>query len=187
MGSLSSPVEDGRDMNRSSFAMAGSLLMQTETGHVVLQEAAVQQVEFLEKEISFPTWTTDRTRLVMNLEKPAPGKTVTVNSLSSGISWLPTYRVELGAEGHAQLQCKATIMNELMDLEKVDMELISGFPRLAMPGAFSHLHEAEHERLVCRPGVRKTRNGIRPVPHGQLHEPGPHSAARIHHGEGHGH
>lgn len=134
MGSLSSPVEDGRDMNRSSFAMAGSLLMQTETGHVVLQEAAVQQVEFLEKEISFPTWTTDRTRLVMNLEKPAPGKTVTVNSLSSGISWLPTYRVELGAEGHAQLQCKATIMNELMDLEKVDMELISGFPRLAMPG-----------------------------------------------------
>ena len=134
MGSLSSPVEDGRDMNRSSFAMAGSLLMQTETGHVVLQEAAVQQVEFLEKESSFPTWTTDRTRLVMNLEKPAPGKTVTVNSLSSGISWLPTYRVELGAEGHAQLQCKATIMNELMDLEKVDMELISGFPRLAMPG-----------------------------------------------------
>lgn len=57
-----------------------------------------------------------------------------MSSLSSGISWLPTYRVELGAEGHAQLQCKATIMNELMDLEKVDMELISGFPRLAMPG-----------------------------------------------------
>ena len=62
MGSLSSPVEDGRDMYRSSFAVAGSILLQTETGHVVLQEAAIQQVEFLETDISFPTWTAGRAR-----------------------------------------------------------------------------------------------------------------------------
>lgn len=134
MGAISSPMEDGYDMSRSSQGMTGSVLLETGTGYMMLREGDIQQVEFLDRNISFPSWPAERTRVVMNLERSAPGKTVTVNSLTSGISWLPSYRVELGAEGHGYLQCKASIMNELMDLDKVDMELISGFPALKMTG-----------------------------------------------------
>lgn len=134
MDSISTPEEVAGDMCRPSSLLGGSVLLQMETGCVLLQESSIRQIEFLDRDISFPVGTADRTRLVMKLEKSVPGKTVVASSLSSGISWLPSYRVELGPEGQGHLRCKATIMNELMDLDKVEMELISGFPSLVMPG-----------------------------------------------------
>lgn len=130
MDAVSSPM---KEEGSQPFMEKGALL-QTETGCVMLEESSLQQIEVLDKDVSLPSWTVEKTRLLLNLETPAPGKTVTVSSLSSGISWLPSYRVELDADGHGHLQCKATIMNELMDMEKVQMELISGFPSLQMPG-----------------------------------------------------
>lgn len=135
MDAASSPVvEEGSVGYGFPSSMDKGILLQTETGYVMFQENSLRQIEMLDKDVSFPFWIVERTRLVLNLENPAPGKTVTVSSLSSGISWLPSYRVELGEGGKGHLQCKAIIMNELMDLDKVDMELISGFPSLQMPG-----------------------------------------------------
>ncbi len=164
MDAMSSPVEDADSGYRSPSALEKGILLQTETGYVLLQEYTLQQIEILDKDIAFPTWSAERTRLVLNLARPAPGKTITVNSLSSGISWLPTYRVELGGEGKGYLQCKATIMNELMDLDKVDMELISGFPSLQMPGLPSPLSMKQNMSALFaalgsdRPGMEYVRS-----------------------------
>lgn len=54
MGSLSSPVEDGRDMNRSSFAMAGSLLMQTETDMWCSRKPRFNRSSFWKRRFPFP-------------------------------------------------------------------------------------------------------------------------------------
>lgn len=55
---------------------------------------------------------------------------VRVSWLARGMSWAPSYRVELGEGGKMVIEQSAVIRNELIDLEGTELGLISGFPNV---------------------------------------------------------
>lgn len=86
--------------------------------------------------IDFPEPTTppaqeqEGAELTLQLKQPAPGQTIEMRCLAYGLSWLPTYHLNLVASDKAQLVGRVTIINEMLDLDSVQLELITGFPAL---------------------------------------------------------
>lgn len=60
---------------------------------------------------------------------------VVMRYLAQGISWSPSYVVQMIDDDTAHLACKAVIVNDLMDLSDVDLELIAGYPNLKFASA----------------------------------------------------
>lgn len=73
----------------------------------------------------------ERPVLVLEVGEGAPNPTVIrVRYLAHGLSWAPTYRLDLTDEQTLRIGQSAAIRNELEDLEGVALDLISGFPNV---------------------------------------------------------
>jgi hypothetical protein len=48
--------------------------------------------------------------------------------LQKGIRWIPSYKVDLDGQGHAQVKLQATLVNEMLDLDNVTFNLVIGVP-----------------------------------------------------------
>jgi hypothetical protein len=60
---------------------------------------------------------------------------VSISYLSKGLSWAPSYRVNLKDSEHLSIEQQAVVRNELMDVDAAEIYLISGFPSMQ----FSHV------------------------------------------------
>lgn len=101
-----------------------------------------------EEPAAMPRQVKKRPVVDLELEAPAPGAPVAVSCLSSGISWQPSYRMTLGEAGKGMLEAKATIVNNLMNLDDVELELVSGFPSMENVGQVDPLAMAGAPRLM---------------------------------------
>ncbi len=73
----------------------------------------------------------ERSVLVLDVGEGAPNPTVIrVRYLTHGLSWAPTYRLDLIDAHNLRIAQSAAIRNELEDLEGVALDLISGFPNV---------------------------------------------------------
>ncbi len=68
--------------------------------------------------------------LQLELEQPAGGTRFWVGYLARGITWAPSYVVDLGKPDKARVSAKTVVMNEAADLDRVTLELVTGFPDL---------------------------------------------------------
>lgn len=103
--------------------------LQGETAH--LSVGQISALEFPESEQpALPTQKVRLSELEIELAAPAPGGDLRLSCLTQGLSWLPSYSLTLGEDGQAELLCKATVINDLVDLKGVELELVSGFPAL---------------------------------------------------------
>lgn len=66
---------------------------------------------------------------VMVFSAPVAGK-VQLTYLTKGMAWMPAYQLDLLAGDRMRLRQTAVVRNELMDLEKTKLELISGYPNI---------------------------------------------------------
>jgi hypothetical protein len=57
---------------------------------------------------------------------------IRITYLTRGISWAPSYLINMIGPDELELFQKAVIKNELMDLENVEVQLISGFPNIPL-------------------------------------------------------
>lgn len=115
-------------------AMIGNvLLLKTETSTLALDMGRIISIDYM-GDINLPTKVNKRPCVELQLAQAAPSKKVQATCLSQGITWLPSYNLELGEDGKAILNAKATITNNLIDLEGVEMELITGYPSLNNQG-----------------------------------------------------
>ena len=99
--------------------------------------------------------------LEVELAEPAPGGELRISCLAQGISWLPTYSLELGEDEQAALSCKATIINDLVDMEHVHLELVSGAPSLGralVPSVLAHM--GNMEMLLKELGDEREDSGV---------------------------
>lgn len=83
---------------------------------------------------SFPTESTrvrteDQIVATIGSERLAE-TTLRVQHIADGISWVPSYIIELQQSDRARVTCKALIVNDMEDLDDVDVELVVGFPNL---------------------------------------------------------
>ena len=109
----------------------GVLVVKTEKGTVALAPGAVQRVEFAGAEpLCVTTNQQKRPAIRMELEKPAGGQKVAVSYLARGITWVPSYRIDLSNEKIAVFSAQAQIINEMADIESAHVDLVTGFPNI---------------------------------------------------------
>lgn len=119
---------------RPGSSASNVILLKTQDGRTVsVPLEKVQQIEFLSPP-TLPTRDEDVPTVSLELAAPQSGRTIRANCIAGGVSWVPEYRVDLGDAGKAVLTARATVMNELMDFNGVDLDLITGFPNLKYAG-----------------------------------------------------
>lgn len=120
------------DASPGGVPQAQLVFVRTGTGVVAVPPDEVRRVHFDEiPEIR-------RERPVLRLDGAAAGG-VTVSYLTKGLSWAPSYRIDLSDPATLVIAQKAVIRNELSDLGDVDLRLISGFPSVRFAGVDSVL------------------------------------------------
>ncbi len=111
----------------------GIVLVKTDHGLVALSPGAVQRADFDGEPICLTTNREKRPSIQIELEQPAGGTKIGVSYLARGITWVPSYLVDLSDERTARLSAQAQIINEMADLESVQVELVTGFPNIQFP------------------------------------------------------
>lgn len=132
-----------RNATPSTMDIPPMVQLRTATGIATLKEQSILYAEVLSDTPQYPTTNKAVPSLVFELSAPAEGKTLQVSSLSRGLNWVPSYRIDLGPDGKALFQGKATVMNELADLNHVNLELVMGYPALGkylQPSPVALLH-----------------------------------------------
>ena len=113
------------------FESATLVLIQTETGVVALNRNAIQQVTVLDAPVKT---SFERKQRVANLRlrsvSPRGQGRLRLTYLTKGITWAPSYAVDLAGPTTARFTAKAEIINEAEDLDHVPVSFITGFPNL---------------------------------------------------------
>ena len=112
----------------AAVSYRGPLMLKTAKGVSQVDPKMISHIEadgFNEK--------TERVQPVLIFDvKAMPAKTamITISYLSHGLSWAPSYRINLTDAKKLTIQQKAVIKNELGDLGDAEVQLISGFPNI---------------------------------------------------------
>jgi hypothetical protein len=116
---------------RQPRAGGGLAFLRTAEGTVAFDPSTVTRVWFDgEDPVTVVERRSTRPSLRLELARPAGGRAVSVSYLARGISWAPSYRIDLSRAGTARVSAQAEIVNEVADLDGVEVELVTGFPYL---------------------------------------------------------
>ena len=134
------------------------LILKTEKGLVYVDSSliAYAQVQAMDDD----TVSERRPVLLLNVagEKKDPA-TIVVSYLTKGITWAPSYRVDLSDPKELTIEQKAVIKNELEDIENAEMYLISGFPSVP----FAHVASPISPRTNWQNFLGQLNRGRTPV------------------------
>jgi hypothetical protein len=120
-----------RPQNRSYYSAGRVVLVKTETSIVALNAGTIQQIHFFGDDVKTDVARDlKRPTMRLELEKAAGGKEIELSYLSHGITWVPSYLIDLSDNKTARLSAKAIIVNETVDLENIELELVTGFPNI---------------------------------------------------------
>lgn len=110
----------------------GLLLLETAHGQRVFEQSAVRQVrgQNLELRRTIQQPQVARPSLALRVSNNEQGVDLALSYLARGITWAPSYRLELADDTTLRLQAKAQIINDLEDLDGVRISVIAGFPNL---------------------------------------------------------
>ena len=78
-------------------------------------------------------------QLDIQLGARADGQKLLVSYLGKGVTWAPSYVVDITKEDNAQISAKAVVINEACDLDGVTVQLVTGFPHLQFADVLSPL------------------------------------------------
>ena len=110
----------------------GLLQIKHENGRIYLIEPTLIGMVNLSSSQKFEPQVTEEKNVLLfkagNVS--AGGSKIYVTYLSKGITWAPSYKVNLTDGEKLELTQKAVLKNELMDLADADIHLISGFPNV---------------------------------------------------------
>lgn len=99
-------------------------------GSIVFAGTEVARIQMVMGTMALPTVTEAELSTILELENPAPGSSADVTCLTRGLSWAPSYKIDLREDGKAIFDAKVTIVNTVADWENVEVELITGYPHL---------------------------------------------------------
>jgi hypothetical protein len=124
---------------------AGLAMVQTDTGLLCIDPRTVTRIFFAEERIERRFGRrVKNVELDVHLNEPAGGQKLTVTFLAKGITWAPSYMVDISDEQRARLSAKAVILNDACKLEAVEVQLVTGFPHLQFSDIVSPLAMKEN-------------------------------------------
>jgi hypothetical protein len=106
------------------------LVVQTNRGRVLVDTNEIAAIE-----IEGQDGPVKRRKAVLVLtvgQANPPAAKLHVTYLTQGISWAPSYRVDVSDPKSMAIEQSAAIRNELADLDRAEVTLISGFPSVQM-------------------------------------------------------
>ncbi len=108
-----------------------SLLLLEQNGQSrVIPVGQVQQLRLAGDPVLTIDHTTPEPVLDFDLTTAADQAQLGVTYMAAGITWAPSYRVDITDDTNARLSAKAVIVNDLIDLDGIAVELVTGFPHL---------------------------------------------------------
>ena len=127
--------------NYNPYGAGGQLaVVKTFNGVAVVNIGSITRLDLPGADvITTVATTTKRPSLRLELDRPAPGTKVTVSYLARGITWFPSYLIDLSHSTTARLSAKAVVVNEVADLANVQLELVTGFPNIQLADISSPL------------------------------------------------
>jgi len=69
----------------------------------------------------------------------APGSKVNMMAMQAGMSWSPSYMIDISDDKKLKIVSKATIINDLGDMETITAKLVTGFPNISYLGQWDPL------------------------------------------------
>jgi hypothetical protein len=121
------------------------MTIETEQGEICVNPNSVSRVEFpggkSENQI---TEESKVMQLDIHLDKPAKGQPITVSYLAKGITWAPSYIIDITEPEKAGLAAKAVVINEAADLDDITIQLVTGYPNLQFADIASPLAMKEN-------------------------------------------
>lgn len=112
-------------------ASGNVFLIQTEQGIVAVNAGSVLRADFGEGDVTRTTSAKrKRPSIRMELERPSGGERISVSYLAKGITWAPSYRIDLSDPETARFSAQALVINEVADLDRVQLDLVTGFPNI---------------------------------------------------------
>jgi len=120
------------------------LFFKTHLGVSIFDATTYGRVQF-----TSPDFSTTLTREIKRVEVRADlaaaqrGDWLSVSYLAKGITWAPSYLLDISHPKDARLTAKALIVNEAEDLEEAHVDLITGFPNLQFADVLSPMAKKE--------------------------------------------
>ncbi len=126
-----SPYLMGSNRAERGASPAALVVVKTERGLVALGAGTISHVDFEGGgALTTVSHVVRRPALRLELDRPAPGEKLSISYLARGISWSPSYLIDLSDPKTAQLTAAAVVVNEVADLEDVRLDLVTGFPNV---------------------------------------------------------
>ena len=119
------------DYRGGDFMRSRLMIIETDAGEICIKPQDVQKVEFLggKAEKTFAR-KSKAMQLDVKMSAPAGGKKLILSYLAKGITWAPSYMVDVTDGDKARISAKAAVINEACDLDGVTIQLVTGFPHL---------------------------------------------------------
>jgi len=106
-------------------------LIETDDGIVAINPYRIARIDFPEGNPSTAfSRSVERVELEASFSSPSPGDWLSVSYLARGLTWAPSYLIDITDPKQARLTAKALIINEAEDLAATHVDLITGFPNL---------------------------------------------------------
>ena len=107
------------------------VVVETKSGYVALNSNTIMRADFESGDIVTSTpYISKQPTIRLELENKAGGKEVGVSFLTRGITWAPSYLIDISDSVTARLSAKALVVNETADLRDIRLELVTGFPNI---------------------------------------------------------
>ena len=120
------------------------VLIQTDDGVVALDPYRLVTVRFMDDEIERHL-IHEKKEVVLeaSFRSPEKGDWLSVSHLAKGLTWAPSYFIDISDSKEARLSAKALVINEAEDLDDVHVDLITGFPNLQFADVLSPIGKKE--------------------------------------------
>lgn len=116
----------------------GLLVLETDTGELSLDPRVITQAAFLDGKAERRVTRQDKLAVLrVQLKKPAPGCKLTISLLGKGVTWAPSYMVDITETGEARLSAKALVLNDACEIRGAEVQLVTGFPHLQFADTLS--------------------------------------------------
>jgi len=126
---------------RSGYQPPGGniVLVETATGLVAVNVGSIVRADFAEDTVvaDAATFSLKRPCIRVELAQPSENGRISVSYLARGITWCPSYQLDLSDAEQAAVTARALVVNEVADLEDVDLDLVTGFPHMKFADVLS--------------------------------------------------
>lgn len=139
-------IQNDNSRNVPSYERASLMMVLTDAGQTAINPHTVRMVKFTDNNDTNKTFNSKckSVQFEIKMDSPAAGENLTLGYLAKGITWAPSYMVDITGSDKAVISAKAVVINEICDLNNVTVQLVTGFPHLQFADIVSPLAMKEN-------------------------------------------